>query len=275
MRVVILTDLEGVSGIVDWDRHEPYTELDKWQRALMTGEVNAAVAGAFDAGATRVNVTEGHTAVEILDLDERATLVSCTGPTLPLLSGWDEGYDALFQIGCHSMAGTPGGCLSHTLSRQVEWIEINGERTGEIGIVAASAGELGIPCVMVSGDAAACREARDLLGNVEAACVKTGYGRHYADSLAPGAARRLIREKAAAALGRLNTFRPFVIPGPITLTERLTAPRSSAELEAFRARRDVEIVDARTVSFRGESVLDAYARRWGVLDLPRPSPRKP
>ncbi len=36
MNVLIVTDLEGVSGIVDWDRHEPGTPLDAWQRRLMT-----------------------------------------------------------------------------------------------------------------------------------------------------------------------------------------------------------------------------------------------
>lgn len=270
MHIVILTDLEGVSGIIDWDLHQPYTPLDRWQRTLMTGEVNAAVAGAFDAGATRVKVTEGHTAVEILELDDRATLVSCTGPTLPLLCGWDEGFDALLQIGCHSMAGTPDGVLAHTGNRSVEFVEINGVRMGEIGVVSASAGDLGIPCVMVSGDAAACREARALLGNIEAACVKTGYGTHYADSLAPAAARRLIREKTASALRRIGEFRPFVIPGPITVKERLITERDREQLAQLRKRPDAEVIDAKTVVYRGENVLEAYARRCGVLDLPAP-----
>ena len=40
MRVLIMTDLEGVSGITDWDAHEPMTPQDQWQRTLMTGEIN-------------------------------------------------------------------------------------------------------------------------------------------------------------------------------------------------------------------------------------------
>ncbi len=270
MRIAILTDLEGVSGIVDWDRHEAHTPLDAWQRTLMTGEVNAAIAGAFDAGATHVNVTEGHEAVEILKLDERATLASTTGPTLPLLAGWEDGYDALFQIGAHSMAGTPDGCLSHTLTRQTEYIELNGRRVGEIGIVSASAGELGIPCVLVSGDQAACREAGELLEDVETAQVKTGYGAHYAQSLAPAAAHALIRERAAEALDRIETFKPFVIPGPIAFTEKLTQRRDDLELEEFSLRTDVTIVDDRTVTFHGDTVLEACARYWGLTDPPVP-----
>ncbi len=43
MNVLIITDLEGVSGITDWDAHECGTGQDQWQRQLMTGEVNAVV----------------------------------------------------------------------------------------------------------------------------------------------------------------------------------------------------------------------------------------
>ena len=99
MNILITTDLEGVSGIVDWDKHETGTPLDAWQRQLMTGEVNAAIEGAFEAGATRIKVAEGHNAIDILQLDARATLVPARFPAVPPYQGWDEGFDAQIQIG--------------------------------------------------------------------------------------------------------------------------------------------------------------------------------
>ena len=264
MNVLIVTDLEGVSGIVEWDAHEPRTPQDQWQRTLMTGEVNAAVAGAFDAGATRVKIAEGHNAIDILQLDERATLVPAHYPAMPPYQGWDEGFDALLQIGKHSMAGTPDGVLAHTGNRNVEFVEVNGIRVGECGNEAMMAGDYGFPCVMVSGDAAVCRELQDLLGDIETAPVKIGYGPHHADCLPPGVACKLIREKTRTALGRLEDFQPFLVPGPVRLVQRLKTPYGDEALRAFAEKAYIEIVDERTVVFKGRNVVEAFARRCGV-----------
>lgn len=264
MRVLIVTDLEGVSGITEWDAHEARTPQDQWQRTLMTGEVNAAIAGAFEAGATRVKVAEGHNAIDILQLDERATLVPAHWPAISFYQGWDEGFDAMLQIGKHAMAGTPDGVLAHTGNRGVEYVEINGIRVGESGMEAAEAGDYGFPCVMVSGDEAVCREMKDLLGDVEVAPVKKGYTEHHAECLQPLAARKLIREKATAALRRLGRFKPFVIPSPIRLVQRLKSPYGAESLAAYKTKRDVEVLDERTVVFKGRNVVEAFARRCGI-----------
>jgi D-amino peptidase len=264
MKVLIFTDLEGVSGITDWDAHQPGTPVDRWQRTLMTGEVNAAIAGAFEAGATRVKVVEGHNAVDILDLDERATLVPAHWPAFSGYTGWDEGFDALVQIGKHAMAGTPDGVLAHTGNRSVEFLEINGIRVGESGTEAAEAGDFGFPTVMVSGDVAACREMQRLLGDVEIAPVKVGYGLHHADCVHPQAARRLIREKTRKALERLGDFKPFVIPGPIRMVQRMKTPYSAEAIEGHRRKPWTEVVDDRTLAFMGRNVVEAFARRCGL-----------
>ena len=264
MKVLITTDLEGVSGITEWDAHESRTPQNQWQRTLMTGEVNAAIAGAFEAGATRVKIAEGHNAIEILQLDERATLVPAKFPAIPAYQGWDEGFDAMLQVGKHAMAGTSDGVLAHTGSRGVEYVEINGIRVGECGTEAAEAGDYGFPCVMVSGDAAVCREMQELLGDLEVAAVKTGYAEHHADCLHPHAARRLIHERVAAALNRLDDFKPFVIPGPIRLVQRLKSPYSQEHLQSYEAKPYVEIIDERTAAFSGQNVVEAFARRCGI-----------
>ena len=49
MKVLIAADMEGVSGVVDWEQVIPgHAEYDRF-RQLMTGDVNAAVRGAFEA----------------------------------------------------------------------------------------------------------------------------------------------------------------------------------------------------------------------------------
>ena len=261
MKVLIVTDLEGVSGIVEWDRHERGTALDQWQRTLMTAEINAAVAGAYDAGADRVKVAAGHDAVDIMQLDQRATLVPGHFPSTPTLQGWDEGFDAQFQIGKHSMAGTADGVLAHSYNRNVEYVEINGVRIGEIGVEVAEAGEFGFGLAMISGDVAACREAEQLVGDVETAAVKTGYDCYHADCLQPLAACELIRQKAAAALKRVGDFKPLVIDGPIRMVQRGRLPFNAQAIERCSDNPALEVVDEFTVAFHGASVHETMARR--------------
>jgi len=60
MRVLIAVDMEGISGVVHWDHVKPgHFEYDRF-RQIMTEEVNAAIDGALDGGATSVIVTDGH-----------------------------------------------------------------------------------------------------------------------------------------------------------------------------------------------------------------------
>ena len=106
-------------------------------------------------------------------------------PGRVISSRFEAGCDAALFIGAHAMAGTPDGILCHTVSSQAWYnARINDTVVGESGIIAAIAGDFGCPCVFVSGDAATCREVRDLLGpNVVEAAVKVGLGRFSARHL--------------------------------------------------------------------------------------------
>lgn len=264
MKILITTDLEGVSGIVDWDAHQRGTQVDVWQRKLMTNEVNAAIAAAFDAGADFVKVAEGHDAIDFWELDHRAVLVPARWPAIPCHQGWDDGFDALIQIGRHAMEGTPNAVLAHSYSHKtIESVFLNDIQVGEIGVEAAEAGDFGFPTIMVSGDEAACEEARNLLGDVEVAPVKIGFGCHHAACLHPQKASALIYEKVTVALRRLDTFTPFVIPGRIAFAETTQSPRDPEALSRLKARPQVEIKNDRTVIYHGQNVVEAMARRCG------------
>ena len=74
MRVYVMTDLEGVAGVQnfnDWCLPESrYYDLAK---ELLTREVNAAVEGFIVGGATHTRVADGHGAgaINLLLLDPR------------------------------------------------------------------------------------------------------------------------------------------------------------------------------------------------------------
>src|SRR5207245_5146512 len=61
-KVMVLTDMEGVDGIFDIAQQVIPFKSPRWEesRKLLTGEINAAVDGLLEAGATDVIIWDGH-----------------------------------------------------------------------------------------------------------------------------------------------------------------------------------------------------------------------
>jgi len=174
-RIFIVTDMEGVGGVNNADEQLlPGQRRYDESRRLLAGELNAAVEGALAAGATEVVVWDGHDGSRSLSVDDihpRAKLIQGK-PTPANYYLSDHGFDGIFFIGQHAMAGAKGGVLAHSQSFSVERIKINGRVVGEIGQVAAIAGYFHIPVIMLSGDQAACDEIRELQPKAETVAVK-------------------------------------------------------------------------------------------------------
>jgi len=243
MKLLIMTDLEGVSGIVEWDKHDKATpEEDAYQQYLMTNEVNGAVEGALKGGAKEVWVVESHK-IDIRQIHPDAMLYkTAEHKVTPSLIGMKKGkWDAMAFVGNHPMAGTKNGVLSHTQNRQVAAIYLNNLLVGEFGIQATIAGDFGMPMIMVSGDREACKQAKKLIPEIETAIVKYGTSRHSAWCLSPQKAKELIAEKMERAVKNYKRIKPFVIKGPILLRE--------------------EIKDGRTREVKAPSVAQAFEIR--------------
>jgi D-amino peptidase len=116
MRIYLMTDVEGVAGVLDFDWLESHDPL---ARELLTFEVNAAVAGFFEGGASSVLVADGHGSGGINPalLDERVELLRGWGHSPPWPLHLDEGFDALAFVGQHAKAGTEHAHLAHTRGR--------------------------------------------------------------------------------------------------------------------------------------------------------------
>ncbi len=209
MKVIIEQDMEGCAGILDWSYSLHQSGQLPWATCVMTDEVNAAVEGALEAGASEVVVLEAHP-FDRERLHPKAQVHSGTLFDAP------RDAQALLFVGRHAMSGVVDGVLNHTGSdRSIHQVRANGRPVGELAIVAAWFGKWGTPTALVCGDEAACREARDFLGAVETVAVKKGFNCHEAISLSREEACRRIREGARRALGRLAEFKPFTISGKV------------------------------------------------------------
>jgi len=215
MRIYVSIDMEGLAGVghpqqVGYGRGVDRVDYDR-ARGLMAAEANAAIDGAFEAGAREVVVNDSHWQMRNLraeDLDPRARLVIGDKP-LSMTQGVGEGPDGAFDaaafIGYHAGAGHPTGVIAHTYSSAtVLDVRIGGMSHNEAALNAIRLGHHGVPVVLVSGDDALAGEVEALLPWAERVVVKRGLGYSLADSMSPVQAAEAIAAGMRRALGRLD-----------------------------------------------------------------------
>jgi len=255
MKVYIMTDLEGISGVSSIEYMDRSSCFYEDARRYLMGDVNAAIAGCFDAGATEVVVKDGHGggANFIMDqLDPRAEHDFTHGAWTGML---DETFDATLIVGQHAMAGTLNGFLDHTMSSRSWWqYSINGKPYGELGMWATIAGHYDVPLIFVCGDEAACAEARELIPNIRTVAVKRGIERNRAHCKPVPKAQQEIRNRVVEAMKNIDKVKPHKIELPATI--ELIWYRSDMADDCCRGRTDRQRIDARTVRRTTESQAD-------------------
>lgn len=224
MKILIAVDMEGISGVAMWDHVDPgHAEYQRF-RKIMTEDVNAAVRGAFDAGADEVVIADGHwnsSNILIEELDARARLNSGTPSPYSMVQGVDENIDGAFFVGYHARAGSQNAILDHTWSsRRVFNLWLNGILVGEYGLNGAMCGHFNVPVLMISGDQTVCAQASELLGPLETAVVKRATGRFAAECLPIPDAQELIYQAARQGVENMKAgkARAFHLDEPVQVT---------------------------------------------------------
>lgn len=259
LKVMMITDMEGVDGIFDEDLQCVPWKSPRWEesRKLLNGEISAAVEGLFEGGATDIVVWDGHWSGENLSaLDIHPKVRLLTGPGVSSAFELDPSYSAEIFIGQHARAGVEKGVLSHSESLEIQNIWVNDKPVGEIGIEAMHAGSFNIPVIMLAGDTAACQELHDLVSQAECAEVKSGVSRTGGFTLSHPAACALIREKARRAIERLAEFKPYKIAGPVEMKIEYT-PLGT---RAIRPWEGAEQLNDHTWVLRGKDYTDLYRK---------------
>jgi D-amino peptidase len=272
MKILIAADMEGITGVVNWDQvNSSHPEYQRFRR-LMTADVNAAIRGAFESGAAQVVVSDGHgygRNILIEELDERARLNSGTPAPLSMVQGVDDGVDGVLYVGYHARIGSPNAILEHTWSdERVANLYLNGQLTGEIGLNAAVCGHFGVPVLMISGDQTACAEARTLLGEVETAVVKKASGRMAAELLPPAQAQALIQAAARSAVKRLAEGRapqPLRLPAPVHMAVEFVQSEMADKAALLPGAKR----SGRCVEYSADDMVTIYAAFRTLLALAR------
>ena len=270
MKVFISSDIEGTAGIVDWEQvRGPGAEYEIG-RQLLADEVNAAIDGAVEAGATHVLVNDAHRTMYNLrpgELHHHASYLSGRHKPLYMMEGLDATFDAVFLLAYHGSIGAERAILSHTYNPTALWeARLNGVPVGESGLNALVALHHRVPVVLITGDDATAEEARPFMPQIEAVVVKRSISRFAAESLHPERACELIRAGAARALPRAGATPPPAIDLPATL-ELAFLTSDMAEMATWI--RGVQRTSARTVTVTDDDPLRLYRTCVTIIALTR------
>lgn len=230
MKVYIVCDLEGTAGVIDAKQQCAFDAEKEWHamyypqaRRLATLELNAAVQGVIDGGATKVWAWDSHGGfpggLDVELVHPECQLVMAAGDGGPV--GLERGFDALMMVGLHGMYGAEGGRLAHSFFGGIHGVWVNGVEWGEIAANAREGGQHGVPVIFLAGDRAGCTEVEALIPGVATTCVKEGLtpeslhaGQAPTLSLSPRKARAQIREGANAAMRLTGEISPFHVDPP-------------------------------------------------------------
>lgn len=286
MRIYISADLEGINGIVHSSQTQPGEPGYERGVQLMHKELHAVIDGIRSSGATDIYIADAH-------WDARNLRCELLPPGVHLISGWQrpfsmvsgvsgaigekallgKPFDGAFFVGYHARTGVACGVLSHTYRAQVYLdVRLNGVSVGETGLNASLAGHFGVPMAFLSGDDAACSEAKSLLGDrLTTVTVKRAVSRYSAVCLPEDEVLAALKHGAAEAINKRDYWSLYTPGKPVTLTLTFVDP---AMADATELLPDIKRLDDRTVelSQTDYSVLFRLFLACGVLAANRKDP---
>ena len=220
VKIYIMTDLEGVSGVYKFAQtREKDAPLNIQACEYFMQDLAAVVRGLKDGGATEILIVDGHGNQAMIPhlMEPGAKYATGRPKPGPGLYGLDNSFAGMVQFGAHAMMCTPDGVLNHTQSSRTEnryWY--NGVESGELAQCAAIAGYYGVPTILVTGDVATCREATQFFGpECITIAVKEGISREAAILYPFEETHKALYEGAKKAMEAILKCKPYILETPI------------------------------------------------------------
>lgn len=249
MRFLVMTDIEGVTGVTTF----PQAEKSDFGKEMLMNDLCAVLEGIKEVGAEAI-VYDMHTDGRNVDISKIDVPVVMGKPIRgDLYRGVGNEFDGLFLLGLHTMQHT-GHLLAHSYLREYDAIYLNGLLVGEIGIEAALAGEQGIPLKFISGDDMGCLEAKALIEDIVMCPVKTSIGDDTALCKAPSVTAKMLKSAAKQAVEA--DIKPFDVKGRYEIKIIYSDCRY---LEIMKEIHPEIFIDERTVVMRGDNLLKTWS----------------
>jgi D-amino peptidase len=260
--------MEGISGITDWDDTLPGKRTYEYSRRLFTQDVNAAIEGAIEGGATEIVVNESHGSMRNLIPDElhpKAELVRGFYKPLLMMQGLDETFDAVFFVGYHGKAGEMDSILNHTfLGSCIQRFFLNGQEASEADFNTAVAGAFRVPVTLLTGDQQICEDARRNFPGIHTVAVKKALGAFAAQSLHPTVAHEKIREGAKLATEQAKSIQPLKIESVYEIAIEFKHT-NMAQMVSYMP--TIELIDGRTIKYVTNDLIEGSKVLMAMLLL--------
>jgi len=218
--VLVIADMEGTMGIADPALLYDSTAHDLYGRALLTGEVNAALHGLLQAGAGTILFSDSHFRGANVTREQLPADLVWLAPHALEASHPQAEVDAIFAryhpqalvMLAYHVASGGHGFLPHTFVSR-DRVRINGREVGEVAMLAALAGSYGVPVVALSGDAGTCGEAQAWGMGAKCAASKELLPDGRLALLPLDRAEQQVRQAAAAGWAARATIAPLTLAG--------------------------------------------------------------
>ena len=274
MKVYISVDMEGISGLVRWaDVTSSGMDFAR-NRSLLTADTNAAIEGAFRAGADEVIVEENHGVEDLCnvvmdEIDPRCRVVRGAGrPGATTMAALDASVDVVLLVGHHARAGSRPGIMAHTVSYgEFKTVRLGGRDVGEPDLFAIRAGELGVPIGLVTGDQIVAQQVAAICPWAEAVVVKEALANQSGNCIPPERAQGMILEGAERAVDRAanGNLIPYTDEAaPYELEVEMRADIGDALRENLAAMQEFQIVGERMIRIQAPD-MDLGFRRVAYL----------
>jgi len=262
VKAFISVDLEGMPYIVAPSHLGLKGALYEEARKIAT-KVTLIVADELHKnGFEEIVVADSHgpmVNLHVEDLPEYMEIVRGFPRPLSMVAGVD-GCDAAVFLGYHAKFGTAKSSFDHTYSGgSIRKVEVNGIEVSEFLLNAYVAGELGVPVIMVAGEAQLIRDdVKRFAPWVEAVSLKDSLSRVSAKS---PSIKKIEGELREAAKRASSNFKPGA-------TEKLLTAKKPVEMRVtFLISHFADVaellpaarrVDGLTVEYTAKSMVEAY-----------------
>ncbi|EKD81915.1 MAG: hypothetical protein ACD_39C01570G0002 [uncultured bacterium] len=266
MKIYVIADMEGVSGVVSPEQTGGNTWLYEAARLQYTREIKAVCEAAINAGAEEIYVNDfhGNGLNLVADALPREVLV-IKGGFRPS-SGYDllDGtFAGLVMLGIHARSGTYGGVLPHTYSNKLAF-EIFGQPVGEFDVLALLAGEKKVPVILISGDSKALEQAGTSLPSTPGVITKYSIGTEGALCMHPDRVCELLRDEMKRAIKIMGSIEPAQISGAIQLKIKVGDVCLSSRIEWIPG---VKRLDDVSFEFIGRNMKEVANLMYGCATL--------
>jgi D-amino peptidase len=259
VKFYISADIEGVTGICNWNETEKGTGDYREYANQMTLEVKAAcdaIIKAFPEEKVEILVKDAHDSARNIDPRKLPDIVKLyrgwSGDPRLMMDGLDETFDGVIYIGYHSNGFSGNNPLSHTLSTDINYIKINGDYASEFLINGYTASLYNVPSIFVSGDMGLCEDAMGIIPTIDTVPVNQGIGAA-SISINPDMAIELIEKNVMESVINIQNKKLLAMPEYFEV-EICYKKHTTAYRKSFYP--GCELIDSNTIKFQSENYYE-------------------